>query len=80
MIPLRDLSADERRTYLATTLQQCRRLVRLVEQLLEVAKLDARQVTTAPEPFQLAELVQDVAMKVDQRVHPHDKVFKLTGE
>jgi translation elongation factor EF-1alpha len=22
----------------------------------------------------------DVGMKVNQRVHPHDKVFKLTGE
>jgi putative protease len=22
----------------------------------------------------------DVAMKVSQRVHPHDKVFKLTGD
>lgn len=58
-----DLSEEERRTYLAVTLQQCRRLVRLVEQLLELAKLDARQVTMAPEPFQLAELVQDVALK-----------------
>jgi putative protease len=23
---------------------------------------------------------QDVAMKVSQRVHPHDAVFKITGE
>jgi two-component system, OmpR family, sensor kinase len=58
-----DLSGEERRTYLAVTLQQCRRLVRLVEQLLEVAKLDARQIAFSPEPFQLAELVQDVALK-----------------
>lgn len=58
-----DLSADERRTYLATTLQQCRRLVKLVEQLIELAKLDARHVTMSPEPFQLAELVHDVALK-----------------
>ena len=58
-----DLSADERRTYLAVALQQCRRLVRLVDQLLELAKLDARQVTFSPEPFQLAELAQDVVLK-----------------
>lgn len=58
-----DLAREERRAYLATTLQQCRRLVKLVEQLLEIAKLDAHQVTLSPEPFQLAELVQDTVMK-----------------
>jgi signal transduction histidine kinase len=58
-----DLPRDERQRYLAVTLQQCQRLVRLVEQLLEVAKLDARQVPLKSEPFQIAELVQDVAMK-----------------
>lgn len=57
------LSADEQREYLAVALQQCRRLVRLIDQLLELAKLDARQVPFSPEAFQLAELVQDVVVK-----------------
>jgi two-component system OmpR family sensor kinase len=58
-----DLPDEERRAYLAITLQQCRRLVKLVEQLLELARLDAHQVTLSAEPFQLAELVHDVMMK-----------------
>ena len=58
-----DLPDEERRAYLAITLQQCRRLVKLVEQLLQLARLDAHQVTLSAEPFQLAELVQDVMMK-----------------
>lgn len=58
-----DLPEEERRAYLAITLQQCRRLVRLVEQLLQLARLDAHQVTLSAEPFQLAELVHDVVMK-----------------
>jgi signal transduction histidine kinase len=58
-----DLSREERRGYLAIALQQCRRLVRLVEQLLELARLDAHQVTLLPESFQLAELVHDVVIK-----------------
>ena len=63
-LTLRDtLSADEQREYLAVALQQCRRLVKLVDQLLELAKLDARQVAFSPEAFQLAELVQDVVLK-----------------
>jgi two-component system, OmpR family, sensor kinase len=59
------ISAEERRSYLAITLQQCRRLVRLVEQLFELAKLDARQITLSAEPFQLGELIQDVLMKFE---------------
>lgn len=60
-----DLPTDERRALLAVTMGQCRRLVKLVEQLLELAKLDARQVSISPEPFQLAELVQDIVMKFE---------------
>ncbi len=63
-----NLSADEQRAYLTVALQQSRRLVRLVDRLLELAKLDARQVTFSPEPFQLAELAQDVIMKFAKSV------------
>jgi two-component system OmpR family sensor kinase len=58
-----DLAGQEQRNYLAIALQQCRRLVKLVDQLLELAKLDARQMPFAPEPFHLAELAQDVVLK-----------------
>jgi signal transduction histidine kinase len=58
-----ELSPTERRQYLATAISQCRRLTRLVGQLLELAKLDAGQVVPQGEPFQLAELIQDIAQK-----------------
>lgn len=58
-----ELTPAERRQYLATAISQCRRLTRLVSQLLELAKLDAGQVVPQPEPFQLAELIQDIAQK-----------------
>jgi signal transduction histidine kinase len=57
------LPRDEQEAYLAVAFQQCRRLVSLVDKLLTLAKLDARQITISPEPFQPAELMQDVAMK-----------------
>ena len=60
-----DLPTEERRGLLAVTLAQCRRLIRLVERLLELAKLDARHVALSPEPFQLADLVHDIAMKFE---------------
>ena len=59
------LSAQEQRAFLGVAAMQCRRLVHLVQQLLEIAKLEALQVPIAPEPFQLAELIQDVVMKFE---------------
>ena len=58
-----DVPAEERRAHLGVTVQQCRRLVKLVEQMLELARLDAGQVPFAPEPVALAELAQDVVIK-----------------
>ncbi len=58
-----ELTTAERRQYLATAIAQCRRLTRLIVQLLELAKLDAGQVVPHPEPFQLTELVQDIVQK-----------------
>lgn len=60
-----ELSAEERRTYLAISVRQSQRLIKLTEQLLELAELDARQIRLAPERFQLAELAHDVAMKFE---------------
>jgi len=66
MLSLKDeLSVDERRTYLAISVRQSRRLIKLTEQLLELASLDAHQIRLAAEPFQLAELAHDVAMKFE---------------
>jgi len=60
----RDLAPAERSQYLDTAISQCRRLIRLVGQLLELAKLDAGQVVPQKEPFQLAELMQDIAQEL----------------
>ena len=35
----------------------------LIEELFELSKLDARQITVKPEAFSMAELIQDVVMK-----------------
>ena len=60
-----DLPEEERQSYVGTAFAQCRRLSKLVEQLLELAKLDAGEVLLSPEPFQLAELAHDVAHKFE---------------
>ena len=56
--------AEERRKFLQVSLRNASNLQRLVEELFELAKLDARQVQLRPEPLQIAELAQDVALKL----------------
>jgi len=58
-----ELDADTRAEYLDTALQHSRRLNQLVEELFELAKLDAHETEPRPEPFAPAELVQDVIQK-----------------
>jgi signal transduction histidine kinase len=57
------LPAEERREYLAIAAQQSERLGRLVDDLFELAKLDASQDLPDREVFAVSELVQDVAQK-----------------
>ena len=57
-----DLPEEDRRERLAVALQQSRRLGTLTGQLLELAQLDAGQVAYSPEPFQLADLAQDMVL------------------
>jgi hypothetical protein len=44
-------------------MRQSKRVAHLVEQLLEAAKLDARQIVANPEAFPVGELLQDVVQK-----------------
>lgn len=60
-----DLPSEDRRSYLTTAFAQCGRLSKLVEQLLELAKLDAGQTPFVPEPFPLAELAHDIIHKFE---------------
>lgn len=59
------LNESERREYVGVAMRQGKRVARLVEQLLEAAKLEARQIVANPEPFPIGELLQDVAQKFD---------------
>ena len=52
-----------RNEYLDTAMKHSRRLTRLVEELFELAKLDASETQLHCEPFSLAELVQDIIQK-----------------
>ena len=59
----KSLSPEDREKYLKTVLQGTEKLKRLVEELFELSKLEAKQTTPTFERFSLAELVQDVVQK-----------------
>ncbi|MGO4809961.1 sensor histidine kinase [Cupriavidus sp. 2MCAB6] len=57
------LSADERDRYLQVAAKHCERLGKLVQDLFDLTKLEAREVQPQIETFPLAELAQDVVQK-----------------
>ena len=59
------LSPEEQRSYLEISLRQSERLSQLVARLFELAKLDSERAAVLPEPFVLADLVQDVVQQFE---------------
>ncbi len=57
------LTPEERKNYLEITLGSSEKLARLISQLFEYSKLEAKQVQPKKEPFFIAELAQDVFQK-----------------
>jgi len=57
------VSDEEREQFLRAALRQTERLGRLVDQLFELARLEAREFAPQRELFSLAELAQDVVSK-----------------
>ena len=63
MIKEEKLSPKERGEYLEIVHKNIQRLSRLVDDLLELSKLDAKQIKPNPENFSISELTQDVVLK-----------------
>ncbi|CAD6873099.1 HAMP domain-containing sensor histidine kinase [Methylomonas fluvii] len=57
------LPATEQQHFLDTALRQTEKVSRLAQELFELAKLECDGASLSPEPFNLAELLQDVAQK-----------------
>ncbi len=61
------LDSEERNQYLEIALRQTQRLGRLVSELFELARLESKEMQVDPEPFPIAELVQDVVQDFQLR-------------
>ena len=63
LIKANSLSEEEKTKYLQTIFKSTERLRKLVDELFELSKLEAREKKPKPEPFSIAELLQDVHQK-----------------
>jgi signal transduction histidine kinase len=61
------LESERRQEYLSIALRQSERLKQMVEDLFELAQLEARETQPSCEPMVIAELVQDVLQKFQLR-------------
>jgi signal transduction histidine kinase len=74
----RELPEDQRADFLRTALEQGQRLSRMVEELFELASLDAKEKAPVLEPFAADELVQDVVQKY--RLRAEQRAIELELE
>ncbi len=63
MIKNKDLDKEERKKYLKIVLEGTERLKKLVNELFELSKLEAHQISPDKEPFSISELIQDISQK-----------------
>jgi len=67
----KSLNPGELKHYLNIVYKNIQQLNKLVYDLLELSKLDAKQIKPKPEPFSLAELTQDVVLKFKPQAEKH---------
>jgi signal transduction histidine kinase len=63
MIKSDSIQTEERNKHMQTILDSTERLKKLVEELFELSKLEAKEKIPKPEAFSLAELIQDIKQK-----------------
>jgi signal transduction histidine kinase len=78
MIKKERLSEEEREKYLNIILASTEKLKNLVNELFELSKLEARQVSPKKEPFFIRELIHDICQKF--QILAREKHVSLVSE
>ncbi|MCG6879822.1 MAG: HAMP domain-containing histidine kinase [Deltaproteobacteria bacterium] len=76
----KDLSTEKRRYYLEIAIKHCERLSKLVDELMELAKLESLETEVQKESFHLGELAQDVIQKFRLRAEEKEITLKTDIE
>ena len=80
LIKSEGLAPDERERFLEIALAQTKRLGSLIDDLFDLARLEARDVEPVHEPFDLAELASDVVAKLKLFAEDEDRRLELEVE
>jgi len=81
MIKKESLGPEERDKYLTIILESTDRLRKLVDELFELSKLEAKQVTPVKEPFFIHELIHDICQKFQILANEKDvKINTSSGQ
>ena len=75
-----DLSAEKRRYYLEIAIKHCKRLSKLVDELMELAKLESLETEVQKESFHMGELAHDVIQKFRLRAEEKEITIKTDIE
>jgi signal transduction histidine kinase len=75
-----DLSEDEKQNYLKIAYDNAQRLTTLVEELFELAKLDANEIRPQQEQFSLAELAFDISHQFYLRAREKNINFEVVAD
>jgi len=75
-----DLSEAEKQTYLKIACNNSQRLTVLVEELFELAKLDANEIKPEREAFSLSELAFDLSHQFHLRAHENNIRFDVVAD
>jgi len=75
-----DLSETEKQTYLKIACNNSQRLIALVEELFELAKLDANEIKPEREAFSLAELAFDLSHQFHLRARERNIRFDVVAD
>jgi signal transduction histidine kinase len=70
-----NLTTDEKKNYLETILKNSDRMLKLVEELFEISKLESKETEPNKEEFSLAELLNDIYQK--NKIIAHNKDIKF---
>jgi signal transduction histidine kinase len=76
----RPLTTETVRDTFGVADRQVRRLIRLVDELLDVSRIDARRFCLSPEPFDLAALAKDVAVRFAEDARRARSVLQVRAE
>jgi two-component system, OmpR family, sensor kinase len=74
------LSEEKRRYYLEIAIHHCERLSKLVDELMELAKLESPETEVTEESFNVGELLQDVSLKFRLRAEEKQITLKTDIE